>query len=253
MSDCTRIEEQLVDYLDGTLSRAEHAAIEGHAAHCAACGIALRESRSILASYRSIPDEDVGAEVADRLRAAARPRAAARRVPRRAWVLVAGAAAVLLAALASVLWFQRGDSSERLVSLMRTAEAHVAAGRSDAALATYEQALALAGEGEHAAEILHHLGALHVANGDFREALARLGRVLSQHPDYAGLESVLLLRGQALEGLGRREEALELYRLVAAEFPGSRDLTLRKIGDLEHAGQLDPLDDALRALGYGGE
>lgn len=254
MSDCTRTEEQLVDFLDGTLSRAEHAAIESHAAHCAACGTTLRESRSILTAYRSIPDEDAGVAVASRVRAAALPHGTSQRARRPPWILAACAAAVLLAALASVFWFERGASPERLQLLVREAEAQADAGRSEGALATYERALLLAGEDSNAPEILRRIAELHVAHGDFVQALDRLGQVVSKHPDYAGLESVLLLRGQALEGLGRREEALELYRLVASEFPVNRSEALRKIAELEYAGQIDPGDlESLEALGYGGD
>lgn len=255
MSDCTRTEEQLVDFLDGTLSRAEHAAIESHAAHCVACATTLRETRSILASYRSIPDEDAGDEVAERLRTAARTAPIERRARRRTRLLLACVAAALVTVVVSVLWIDReGEKGvDRVAPLMHEAEAQVAAGEIRAAFDTYEQALEIAGEDERAAEILHHLGALHVASEDYAQALFRLGQVVSGHPGYAGLESVLLLRGQALEGLGRREEALKLYRLVAAEFPASRSESLRKIGELEHANKTPGDFETLRGLGYVGE
>jgi len=63
---------------------------------------------------------------------------------------------------------------------------------------------------------------------------------------------VLLLRGRALEGLGEREEALALYRVVAAEFPGARDEAMHKISALE-AAESAPSLEQLQALGYSGE
>lgn len=252
MSDCARTEERLVDYLEGVLPPHEHEALDAHATGCRACSAVLRESRSILEAYRSVPDADVGAEIAGKLLAAARLQPVGKHSRRSTWVLVAAAAVVLVSAVVGVLWFDRAGPADPIASLLREAEAHIAAGEAEAALTAYEQALDLAGEDEREAEILCRLGALHVAAGDFARALARLGLVISTHPDYAGLETVLLLRGRALEGLGEREQALALYRVVAAEFPGARDEALRKISALERQ-EPDPSYEELQTLGYGGD
>lgn len=247
MSECTRTEERLVDYLDGALSPREHEALESHTASCRACSAVLRESRSILEAYRSVPDDDVSAEVARKLLAAARLPAIARRPRRRALALVAAAAAVLVTV--AVLWFGRGTSSDPIADALRDAGSHLASGELGTAITSYEKALALARGDVREAEILQRLAELHLERSEFASALARLERLVSARPDHANLEAVLLLRGRALEGLGDREQALELYRVVADEFPSSRDEALRKISALE--GPVIERAEELQALGYG--
>jgi len=248
MTDCTRTEEGLVDYLDGTLPQRERAALEAHAARCRACGAALAESRAILEAYRALPDEDVGPEIAERVLAAALPRPVVSR--RRRLVVLAAVAAVIVAVLASMFWSGRGAPADPIASLLREGAAQVAAGRTEAALASYEQALALAGSDERAAEILQRLAEVHVAERDFARALARLDLIASAHPNYADLEAVLLLRGRALEGLGERDEALACYRHIATAFPHARREAVSRLQALQ---ELSPEDaKSLRALGYGG-
>ncbi len=110
------------------------------------------------------------------------------------------------------------------------AAAELEAGEERAALADAERAAASPAGGK-----IFHVQALtgrvllHARR--YREALARLDRARELLPDQAQVE---LLRGQALEGLGRRDEARKAYQRVKELAPDSRlareaDCRLRRL------------------------
>jgi putative zinc finger protein len=110
--------DRLSEYLDGELSRGEHAALETHLANCPACAATLEELRQVAERAKALtprpPAIDLWDGIADRIAATATPasRVAAfpRREPRRISFTLPqlAAAAVLLAVLSGGLaWRMR--------------------------------------------------------------------------------------------------------------------------------------------------
>jgi predicted anti-sigma-YlaC factor YlaD len=99
---CTRVAEELDDYLDGTLPRDEHHRLELHLAECADCREEEQTLRAILGQARALPAErapsrDLWPGIRERLVAEAPSRGP---LPFRAW---GGGRAVLAAAAAVVI------------------------------------------------------------------------------------------------------------------------------------------------------
>jgi len=246
MSDCTRLEQQSVDYLEGDLDPEARAELELHLAGCTACQDTLRSYRAIRGAYRTGPEEDASPAVAQAILAAARP---GRRLSRP--LLLVAAALALLVALPVAFFAVRGDDYAITV-LIRRGDAQRDAGELEGAESTYREALALAGKGERGAEISHRLAALHVAEREFERALGQLDSLIEAHPEYEGRQALLLLRGEALAGLGRPAQAIEAYQRVAAEFPGARDETARRVRELVNGLSAEE-SESLQALGYMGD
>jgi hypothetical protein len=97
--NCENCQEQLGDFLDGTLGHAEHASVSTHLAACAECDAAREEFNAILAAARdageylySPPDERaLWLRVRDSVEAEGRNAPAARAARRGFWSRLAGA------------------------------------------------------------------------------------------------------------------------------------------------------------------
>lgn len=63
MFSCELWSERLSDYLEGELDRAEHDALEGHLAGCAACRRALEGLRAVLAGAAALEDRPPGRDL----------------------------------------------------------------------------------------------------------------------------------------------------------------------------------------------
>jgi len=252
MSDCTRVEEHLVDLLEGELPHAERATLDAHLAACATCQETVRATRALLEAYRGLPEADVSAPVAERILAAAR----APRVPRRRWAPLLLAAAVVLAVLVPRALRLR-DAPDALAPLVREGDAQRRAGALVEATASYERALALA-EGEERAGILLVLAELDLAQGRDERALERLDALLADAPDGPRRAEALLLQGETLLRLGRLAAAEASYERLVLDARGRgaeadpRIQALRGHLDAERLLEAEQAE-TLRALGYVGD
>lgn len=247
MNDCTRIDQELVDYLEGELAGEERVALESHVTSCPRCSDTLRSYRAIQDAYRAVPETDVSAHVAESILGAARQRPVARRRVRRALLVAAGLVLCASIAALAIRLRARHDPVEELV---QRAEAQRAAGHLERAASLYEDALALAGDDDRAAELLYTVAALRVEQGLFENALAALSTGLERQPALRGRRDVLLLFAEALAGAGRRDEAIEAYRRLARRFPEDQLDIEQRVHALEKA-RSD--EEALMGLGYAGE
>jgi len=109
---CSAFDGMLSDYLEGTLDRSAHLAMDAHAAACARCGALAADLRAIAHDARALPllapSRDLWAGIAERIEAPvvempARPAPAAHR--RVSAARLAAAAAMLVAATATVTWW----------------------------------------------------------------------------------------------------------------------------------------------------
>jgi outer membrane protein assembly factor BamD (BamD/ComL family) len=67
----------------------------------------------------------------------------------------------------------------------------------------------------------------------YRAAISRYESVLSEYPDYRGVDEVLLRISQALVASGRKPEALPYLARLVAEYPSSKVLgEAKKLQDL---------------------
>ena len=98
MTDCTRFEASIVDFLEESLARGEHADLAAHAAACAHCTATLRAYRHIESAYQARAELEVRPELAARILAGARAEARPVR-SRKRLVLLLGQAVVFLGCL----------------------------------------------------------------------------------------------------------------------------------------------------------
>jgi len=116
--------------------------------------------------------------------------------------------------------------------MLRTAFDHHRAGRAAAAAALYERVLQ---QRPSHADALHLYGVLHAQTGRLEAALPLLTKAVRRAPRNAGFLSDL---GNALNGLGHRDEAIAHYRRAAALDQGV-GAGRRAVNDLDDAAQAD--------------
>jgi Tfp pilus assembly protein PilF len=105
--------------------------------------------------------------------------------------------------------------------LVEDGQQQLALGNTDAAIATFQKALALAPSSPHANLAL---GEAKLRQADYRGALVygdRVARLVGD--DRAWLWRVALLRGQAYEGVGDRSRARTAYRDVLSVAPDNAE------------------------------
>ena len=134
------------------------------------------------------------------------------------------------------LYIRRGDPARALAAcatylsahprsreiLLLQGDAYAAAGRTDDALATYEE---LRGSSAApAVDLLVRLGETYRANGQINRATDTYGEVVSTAPDSSALRYRL---AQLYEVGGRTERAVEQYRLLLAQDPGNHEYHAR--------------------------
>lgn len=246
MTDCTRFEASIVDFLEESLAPAAQAELSAHAAACARCTATLRAYRHIESAYQARAELEVRPELAARILAGARAEARPVRSRKRlVLLLVAAGLALLFVPLAYD--FLRGPTAiDKAVNALVADGDHLRdSGQLAEARATYERALSQA-PADLRAEVLHRLAQLAELGGDLPGALQLLEQVCEADSDYAGRESALLQRAALLARLQRHDEALQAYARVRDEFPGSAGEIERRVREL--AGE----QQSLRALGYGG-
>lgn len=100
---CAEVDDRLDDYLDGTLGEGDFQELELHLHGCDACRGAERELRSLLAQAAALPREltparDLWPEIEKRLARGNLLGFPAKPAVRRAWLAVAAAAALVVAA-----------------------------------------------------------------------------------------------------------------------------------------------------------
>lgn len=245
MSDCTHIEEQLVDYLDEALSADERATVEAHLVSCNACRAKEASYREIQDAYRSAPAADVSEGVA----AAILSEAARSRSPERSWkpwALLAGVAAVVM----FVLWLWEGPERSA-IELLEAGGRHLAEGELDSARDALQRGLEVAEEQEQIAALLHRLAEVALAQGEFSEAKDRVDELLTSHPDYSVRNAVAWLRADALLGLGEVGLAIQALERFAAANPDQQEAVAHRIETIED-GLLESHIHDLKALGYMG-
>lgn len=133
--------------------------------------------------------------------------------------------------LATDLAGQFGNTPYGALGLMRLADAQVAQGKSDAALATLEHAAKVAQAPALAALVRLRLARVQLATGKSQEALDALAKIPAG--EYSGL--VAEARGDALLALGRTSEAETAYQdaLTALETGApNRSIVEMKLADL---------------------
>ena len=249
MSECSRLEERIVDFLEGDLSPEDCERFAVHVDRCTTCRDTVRSYRAIREAYRAVPAADVAPEIAARVVDAARPGRTTLRPPSRRRVLTGAFVAAVLVPLV-VLWI--GERSDPVAALLALGDSERAANELQRAESTYARALALAGDDVRAAEILHRLAGVLVARGDFASALLRLAPLIERYPRYERRSDALLLRGEALVGLGEVGAAIQTYSLAALEFPGEEAQFTRRIRELEERRRKSDALEALQSLGYAG-
>lgn len=256
MSECTSLDEAIVDFLDGTLPAARQAELVAHLDACATCRETVRAYRRIQEAYRTAPDADVTPDVAERILVASWHRGATPWRTRSRLLLVAAALLLIAGPVLVFLWprsdhttpalVQRDDADEEeLPPLIRRGDAERARGELERAAASYESALAAVGDGPEAARILHRLAALDLDRGRAQSAAERLRTVIERYPAYDGRLAALELQGRALERVGDVAQALATYKRATAEFPAATSDLANRILTLEQT-------LTLQALGYGG-
>jgi tetratricopeptide (TPR) repeat protein len=252
MNDCTRIEQELVDYLEGDLAEEQRVELESHVARCARCRDTLHSYRTIQDAYRAVPEVDVGSRVAVGILEAARRRPVARRRVRRALLVAAG---LVVCASIAVLAARLHERPDPVAELVQRAEAQRAAGDEYGAVSAYEEALALAEDDERAAAILQPLTAMHIEQGLFEHALLTVSAAIERHPAFETRRDVLLLLAEVLAGGGWRDQAIDTYQRVARQFPEDRVEIERRVLALENSRSRDEMEDlqSLGYVGYGGE
>lgn len=119
----------------------------------------------------------------------------------------------------------------------RVAEAYLQAGRTEEAMALFQEALT----GIHATDpgMMMGLARTHFARNEFREVQEILDKLREANPDYISPEGHLLY-ARSLEAQGKTEEALEEYKALAPYYPGQEArcryaLLLRKAGRADEA------------------
>jgi tetratricopeptide (TPR) repeat protein len=244
MSDCTRFEVEGLEYLEGSLSAPARDAFETHLASCGPCRDTAQAYRLILDSYRELPESPAPPESARRILASARQHL--RPAPARRPLLAAALVAVLV--LLALLLARGSAPDAGADALVERADLQRATGDLAAAEASLEEALSSAPGGPRAAEILHRLGEISLARGEFVKADAWLSTLLREHRDYLERGAVLLLHGQVLEALGELDQAREAY-LAASDVAASGEEAQRRLRALSERSSLE----ALQALGYAGE
>ena len=269
MSDCNRTEELLVDALDSALTPAEREAFDGHVAGCRACRERVDSYRAILAGYRAVPDVEVDPAITERILAEAAtsggsapgdsvPSVVSSGAPRNRLRLLTLVSAAAAAVLLSVWIAHRGGGGvvnvapDPAAELVREGDGYRESGDLERARAAYRRARGLAGNEANAARVLHRLGEVSLALKQYRRASEQLGDLAERYPDYAERRQVLLLRAEALAGLGEVGQAIQAYRLLAQEFPGDRAEVERRVLGLERADS-EALREQLRGLGYLGD
>lgn len=102
---------------------------------------------------------------------------------------------------------------DKVLALVREADAHIAAGRREEAEAALRAALELRPDDPR---LLHNLGVLVAGRGDAGGAIALWDRALAAEPGYV---SAQLNRANALRALGRDVDAIDGFRAVLALDP----------------------------------
>jgi len=246
MTDCTRFEASIVDFLEESLAPGEHADLAAHAAACARCTATLRAYRHIESAYQARAELEVRPELAARILAGSRAEARPARSRKRLVLLLVAAGLALLFTPLAYDYMRAPAQVERTAgALLADGDRLRDSGQLAEARATYERAMAQA-PADLRAEVLHRLAQVAELGGDLPGALQLLEEVCEAHGDYDGRESALLQRAALLARLQRHDEALQAYARVRDEFPGSAGEIERRVREL--AGEVQPLE----ALGYGG-
>lgn len=260
MTDCTRFEASIVDFLAESLARGEHADLAAHAAACARCTATLRAYRHIESAYQARAELEVRPELAARILAGARAEARPDRARKHLrLVLVAAGLALLFAPPLYVLLRGTTKVEHAASALVADGDRLRDSGQLAEARAVYERALGQA-PADLRAEVLHRLAQVAELGGDLVGALRLLDQVGELDRAYAGREAALLQRAALLARLQRLDEALQAYARVRDEFPGSAgkiEVRLRELANeqrqleaLGYGGGIDELQD-LGYLGYG--
>lgn len=258
MTDCTRFEASIVDFLEESLAPTARAELSAHAAACAHCTATLRAYRHIESAYQARAELEVRPELAARILAGARAEARPVRSRKRlVLLLVAAGLALLFVPLAHN--FLRGPSAaEKVVNaLIAERDRLRKSGPDEEAGAAYERALAEV-PAELRAEVLHRLAQVVELEGDLTLAILYLELVCDLSHDYPQRESAMLQRAALLAKLQRVDEARSAYELALHEFPGSAGEIERRVRELAGEEQLldsigyDGTDD-LQGLGYIGD
>jgi len=131
MNRCTRARELFGPYWDDETTRAERDWLEAHFAACPSCREAYEALARTLSAVATLPRHEAAPDLAERALAAAKHAApAADRVfadPRPRWQPVAAAAAVIAIAIASLVAWQGGRSSQVAVRTLAGAERRLVA------------------------------------------------------------------------------------------------------------------------------
>jgi tetratricopeptide (TPR) repeat protein len=247
MSNCTTIEELVVDYLDGELAEPALHAFEAHVATCATCAAMLESYREIRSAYAGLDELDVSPEIAGRVLAAARRT----RRHRGLWALAMAAAILVMFGLfRPVGWLASPSLSpaEHFANARAAAHEELQAGNETHAIAHLEDALEADATNPAASDVLIELAGLYFEADQAERALAAVETLEAQFPEAARAPDALRLAGRVQEHLGHYEEALVLYETLEAEDPTSTEATR-----LRSAIPSPEAFDALGAMGYTGD
>ena len=121
--NCDLLKKNLAAYMDGVLSPADSAAVEGHCAACPACAALLQEEQLLQRALNSLPQEELPEGFRERFRErlAAEPPRAKRSWYRQPWVKTLGGVAA-----AACLMLMVGAGAISMLGGMATKEADMA-------------------------------------------------------------------------------------------------------------------------------
>jgi hypothetical protein len=144
------------------------------------------------------------------------------------------------------------DTADTVENRRRLAEECLRLGKVEQAVTLYKTALT--GIHKDDANLMHGLARSYFAAGDFANCAQTLEALKAANPRYESADAHLLY-ARALEGQGRRDEALHEYEAVSRYFAGAEArcryaLLLRRTGHAQQAKQL--FQEVVRAVDKAG-
>lgn len=144
------------------------------------------------------------------------------------------------------------DTADTVENRRRLAEECLRLGKVEQAVSLYKTALV--GIHKDDANLMHGMARAYFAAGDFVGCAQTLEALKAANPKYESAEAHLLY-ARALEGQGRRDEALHEYDAVSRYFAGAEArcryaLLLRQAGHAQQARQL--FEEVVRAIDKAG-
>jgi tol-pal system protein YbgF len=106
-------------------------------------------------------------------------------------------------------------------TLYENARRDMMGGKPDLALDGFQQYVRTYGSTDKAPNAEYWIGQIHYDRGDFEKAVQAFDNVLSNYDENPKTADAMLMKGRSLLKLGRKNEAVTVFRKLYAEFPKS--------------------------------